>query len=359
MTKPSAHFTQLDPLRAFAVGAVLLAHFSPTVGHVAPEFGFAGVRLFFVLSGFLITGILLRARARIQGGGSSLNAELRRFWIRRSLRIFPAFYLLLLANLALDISSTREDFWWHATYLSNFLMGLDGAWRDLLTHLWSLAVEEQFYLLWPALMLGALRLSPRNAICAALLIGPISRAALVLAAPANSIAPVLLTPACLDLLAAGALLAWLRHRNGEADPVRRRWRVVGLVLLPLALASTLRVPAGLEALRTVFAPALQAFAFAALIDGAALGFTGFTGRLLSWTPLIWVGQISYGVYLYHNNAHWLGPRILRQLTHYRLAYFPSEALHVAYLTMLALFFASASWYLIERPLVRLKERAAP
>lgn len=358
MTPPGKYHPQLDALRALAVGAVILAHFSPTIGHFAPEFGFAGVRLFFVLSGFLITAILLRAAARISAGCSSLNLELRRFWIRRALRIFPAFYLLLFANLLLNIGSTRADFWWHATYMSNFIMAADGSWRDLLTHLWSLAVEEQFYLVWPLLVLGALRVSAPAAIYTALAAGPLARIGLLILEPDNPVAPVVLTPACLDLLAAGALLAWYRHGNGEADPARQRWRRIGLATLPLAIASTINVPESLATLQTVAAPALQAFAFAALVDQAALGFTGVAGRCLTWRPLIWVGQISYAIYLYHNNAHWLGPRILRNLTDYRVAYLPNEILHVLYLSGLTLAAATASWFLLERPLSRMKDRLA-
>lgn len=358
MCSPGRHFPQLDALRAFAVGAVLLAHFSPTIAAAMPQLGFAGVRLFFVISGFLITGILLRARDAIRAGESTFGAETGRFFLRRTLRIFPAFYLLLLANAALDIGSTREDFWWHAAYLSNVLMGLDGNWRDLLTHLWSLAVEEQFYLLWPLLVLGACRspASLRLLFIAAVAAGPLFRLATVLLAPGHPLAPLLLTPACFDLLGAGALLAWLRHRRGEHDPARRPWRRLGFLLLPVALAAALPFPPWASDWQTVLAPAVQAFAFAALVDGAAIGFRGALAAPLSWPPLLWIGRISYGIYLYHNNAHWIGPRLLRWLTGYRVAYFPSETLHVLYLSALSLVAATLGWYLIERPINFRKER---
>lgn len=350
-------FPQLDALRAFAVATVLLCHFSPSLASLYPELGFVGVSLFFVLSGFLITGILLRAQDAMHRGQTTLRAELIRFFSRRSLRILPAFYLLLLANALLDIGSTRRDFWWHAAYLSNVLMGLDGHWRDLVTHLWSLAVEEQFYFIWPWIVLGVARRSFATAMLGMIAIGPLFRLGAFLLVPHNVLAPIVLTPSCLDLLGIGALLAWLRHTRGERDPARNPWRIAGLVLLPFALAAPLILPAGSLA-RVTLVPVLQAFAFAALIDGAALGFTGICGRILAWAPLLWIGRISYGIYLYHNNAHWLGPRVLRQLTHYRMAYFSSETLHVLYLSLLSIAAATVSWFVLERPLNILKDRLA-
>jgi len=108
----------------------------------------------------------------------------------------------------------------------------------------------------------------------------------------------------------------------------------------------------------VFAPVVQSVAFVALIDGAARGFGGAAGRVLLWRPLLWTGQISYGLYLLHNFSHWWAPRILRQLTRYRLSYFPTEILNVLYLVALSFAAAIASWYLLERPLNRLKGRLA-
>ncbi len=353
--KPHDRLHRLDALRGWAIIVVLLAHFSHTVQQLTPDLGLAGVRLFFVLSGFLITDLLLSARERVKTGASDPSGELRHFWRSRFYRILPPYLVLLSANYVLDIGSTRPDFAWHALFLSNLPMGLDGAWRDLLTHLWSLAVEQQFYLAWPLIVLAApARLLPRL-LLAITLSGPVFRLVCVTLAPANAIAPVVLTPACFDLLGAGALLAWWRRTHPDA--LTPAWLRNGLFALPLALLASARAPDALQTAQLVLVPTLQAWVFSALVLGASRGFQGPFDRLLTFSPLVRLGLVSYSLYLFHNNAHWLGPRLLRQLTDYRMAYFQNEVLHVAYLSALSLLAAIASWFVIERPCQRFKLRA--
>ncbi|MGA3006276.1 MAG: acyltransferase [Opitutaceae bacterium] len=344
---------QLDALRAFAVIAVMLAHFSPTIQKAAPELGFAGVRLFFVLSGFLITGILLRCRERIAAGASRPGIQLRQFYLRRALRILPAFYATLFAAAALRMGSARPTFWWHFFYASNFLLALRGAWLDLVTHFWSLAVEEQFYLVWPWLVLFA---APRRLpwlIGLGCALGPLSRLVTLWLAPDNRVAATVLTPSCFDQLGAGAWLAWL-WTSRDFGAARCVWFSRGGLVLLITIVPLLLVLPPATPWATVLGPGVEAAAFAALVDGAARGFTGPAGAVLSWRPLLWTGQISYGLYLLHNFSHWWAPRIMRQLTHYRQAYFTHEILHVLYLTALSFAAAALSWYLLERPLNRLK-----
>jgi peptidoglycan/LPS O-acetylase OafA/YrhL len=158
-TRPE-YLPQLDGLRAFAVFAVMLHHFLP-LNRVLPEdfvtLGSLGVRLFFVLSGFLITGILLRCRQRASDGETKPSQQLRRFYVRRFLRIFPVYYVTLGIVALLNLPTVRESFFWHVAYLSNFLFSFLGRFEGPLSHFWSLAVEEQFYLLWPWLIVFAPR----------------------------------------------------------------------------------------------------------------------------------------------------------------------------------------------------------
>lgn len=353
-TKES-YWPQLDALRAFAVLAVMAAHFSPTVHAWAPGFGIGGVRLFYVLSGFLITGILLRCRARVTAGTSTSGFQLKQFYLRRSLRIFPAFYFTLLLAAALNMEPARETFWWHFFYATNFLSAWREAWLGISAHLWSLAVEEQFYLVWPWLILFVPERRLPWMIGLACALGPISRLIVLTFAPGHYIAATVLTPACFDQLGGGALLACLWHHRGAAAALPTAWRITGLVLLfTVVPVGWLLSPGGLCG--GVLLPMAESLAFVVLIDGAARGFGGFTGAVLTSRPLLWIGQISYGLYLLHNFSHWWAPRVMRQLTHYRQAYFANELLHVLFLVALSFCAATISWFLLERPLNRLKSR---
>jgi peptidoglycan/LPS O-acetylase OafA/YrhL len=150
------YMPQLDAIRAAAIFLVMIQHWAPTLTQIAP-WGGIGVRCFFVLSGFLITGILLRARDLIDAARTTRGFQVRQFYIRRSLRIFPIYYLTLIVACALGLQVVRDTFWWHAGYLSNFYIASTGIWHGYISHLWSLSVEEQFYLIWPALILAAPR----------------------------------------------------------------------------------------------------------------------------------------------------------------------------------------------------------
>src|SRR5437870_5388201 len=121
------HMVQLDALRALAVGAVLVQHTLPWAA-VTLNPGEAGVRLFFVLSGFLITGILLRARAEAEAAGQGAGSVLLSFYARRFLRIFPLYYALLLISAAADGAGTRGPFVWNMAYLANWRIALLGRW---------------------------------------------------------------------------------------------------------------------------------------------------------------------------------------------------------------------------------------
>src|SRR5665213_1037330 len=154
------YMPQLDGLRALAVLAVWFEHWGappiPGLKYIH-ELGGLGVFLFFVLSGFLITGILLRGREAIETQGIALREVTRTFYIRRFLRILPVYYVVLFST-AILLPNTRRLFWWHFTYTTNLWYGVH--WFDYVpgAHFWSLAVEEQFYLAWPWLVL----LTPRR-----------------------------------------------------------------------------------------------------------------------------------------------------------------------------------------------------
>jgi len=152
----SSRIGGFDGLRALAFLLVFISHKAPSP--VSDRYGTAGVWLFFVLSGFLITRILAEARAGIEAGRSNFHSSLSRFYVRRTARIFPVYYVFLAVVTVAGLwglvevgSPARQLSNWF--YLSNVYIGLNG-WETRLGHLWSLAVEEQFYLLFAPLALA-------------------------------------------------------------------------------------------------------------------------------------------------------------------------------------------------------------
>lgn len=360
---------QLDGLRALAVGGVMLAHYLPGVARFAGT-GALGVKLFFVLSGFLITRILLRSRDAIETRASDLHRQVRRFYLRRFMRLFPALFLLVVCATVLGVESMRRSYLWHITYLSDVYYARLGYWDGETTHLWSLAVEEQFYLFWPLLILLAPRRHLTSLVLAMIVAGPVFRLVATLSG-VNPIAVYVLPFACLDTLGLGALLA-----IAERDDVGSRWSreqicrfglAVGLPLF--ALSVVMHAAQRGELLGTVLGDLVAGLAFVWLIGRAATGFRGRWGRFLEWGPLVYVGTISYGVYLYHNFA----PGAVRWL--FRTAGLPAPldlwptgggpwdtVLHINLATFFVLnvvatlAIATLSWRLVERPINKMRRR---
>jgi peptidoglycan/LPS O-acetylase OafA/YrhL len=337
---------ELDALRALAVLLVVWSHCSNRNIGIT---GFDGVLLFFVISGFLITGILLEARA-----SAPWPTVLRAFYARRFLRIFPVYYAVLFVAAGLGIPYVREALGWHLTFLSNWYYAYRGP-LDKAGHLWSLALEEQFYLLWPwfALLLPAAAL--RWALGIMILTGPVSR--LVLGSSgADATAVWTTTPAVLDALGLGCLLAYLWRQAGSADRWARWALVCGLLLIGCQAAAP---KLGL-ATNPIFFLAVSTLGWRLLcfwlVHRAARGVPGLFGRLLVARPLIYVGTISYGIYLIHP---FVMPAVLiaeqRFHLHVPIPKYPglSQFLSVALISIAA---ASLSWKFFERPINSLKNR---
>ena len=330
---------QLDGLRAVAVGLVLAHHLWPMPAW-APPLGHWGVSLFFVLSGFLITRLLLDARDRVDTGASTRRRQAGVFFARRALRILPPYFLLLGVVWSLGVRRIDERIAWHAAYLSNWLFCDPDVWAKggYDRHLWSLSVEEQFYLAWPWLILLAPRRLVPAVLVGTLLVGPAWRWWFWSRGwPGNwTLFP---TPANADLLAAGGVAALLW-------PWRR--------LRPAAVASVAVGAAGVIFFHTVgrgYADAhvvlghsALAAAFAGLVALVARG--GRAWRALELRPIAYVGVISYGMYLVHVFMgglawHWLGGDA-------------SPWAVAALATALTLAAAAGSWHLMESPINRLK-----
>lgn len=354
-----ARLDHLDGLRAIAVGGVFVQHGLGFV-HLYPgsdtyELGGLGVRLFFVLSGFLITGILLRARDRAERMGQSRAAVWRAFYLRRSLRIFPLAYLVLAIAWVLGAPSIREHPWMFLTYTSNYAVARAGFTDPSLDHFWSLAIEEQFYLLWPLLILA----TPKRWIPAAMgftVALSMAARAVVLAqtgGPVPSyVSAAVLTPTRLDSLAVGGLLAWHQIRYGGA---RGNVLVAALLVAGAAARLSSRVLPAWSLALPLPESGYVLFSAAVVLWVYANG-TSVVGRLLSSKPFVLVGTISYGLYVYHMVIAGLAPIVSARYGW--PAFFPTEVgwTRLAWIVGTTFPVAAASWFWFERPLNDLKSR---
>ncbi len=197
-----------------------------------------GVHLFFVLSGYLITGILLRCRENIELRVATIGYSFRQFYARRFLRIFPVYYLVLGVGVLFHFEGLRSGFLWHVTYLSNFYYYHREKFDGPASLFWTLAVEEQFYLLWP---LAILTLPKRLILPFVIAIALLGTGLRVDALLRDSWLRIL-TPYCMNFLAVGALLAVVESPFcGSPDKRRRLIRVFGILIAILAASSVVVV----------------------------------------------------------------------------------------------------------------------
>jgi peptidoglycan/LPS O-acetylase OafA/YrhL len=317
-----------------------------------------GVDGFFVLSGFLITCLLLQEWQ--QRGAISL----KRFYVRRALRLLPALYVMLalLCIIALvSLKGVGAIATWRGIVLSfmystnlvslffnDYYIGV-----GLMSHGWSLALEEQFYFVWPVLLIGllSLRLTTKQLVaCIGVLIAaaPLWRFWIL----SNGHAPILALYTRADVLLAGCALGVLTAR-GVLVPSRSAARFTRfLVLAGIALlvyqTSDPTWPSNISAeYRLILFQTLLALGPAALILHLVVSPQGRLARLLSWKPLVQVGIVSYGIYLWHNPVFFLvSPGSAGWL---------DLPVQIARLAITAVF-VTLSYRYIERPALRIKER---
>jgi peptidoglycan/LPS O-acetylase OafA/YrhL len=333
----------LDGLRALSIFLVFFSHaqgtagFPPVPGWLwhAGDLGNLGVRVFFVISGFLITLLLLREESRT--GSISIS----QFYIRRAFRILPAvlvFLALMLAFRALGLVTFPTVQWLQGLFFLADMTITTRIWS--LGHLWSLAVEEQFYLIWPAAMLLMPRRWRVRALVVTLLLAPVYRVAA--GEPGASFWSTFSFPQYLDAIALGCLLAVLRfrrvHRTTAAPTVRRRWYVI----LPFLLIVLNGLPGPYWLRAAVVLPAMHVV-IATMIYAAAEGAFTAWQPLLDAPPVAWFGRISYSLYLWQE-------MFLNPYSHYGFARFPGNVL-------LAIGAGVSSFYLVERPMLAVRRRA--
>jgi peptidoglycan/LPS O-acetylase OafA/YrhL len=351
----------LDGLRGIAIVSVLVLHcfwcesfsFSAKLLDFSVGWGWGGVQLFFVLSGFLLTGILLQEKGR--------PGYIKAFYIRRFLRILPLYFIFLAAYSLLRGVNPHEGGLCYWTFTSNY--------RDVISRcaplgplgtLWSLAVEEQFYLLLPALVTVTSVRGLRRVLVAAIILSVAFRAVAVLALGRYE-AAYWWTPANLDGFAVGGLIA-------TVDPLEARAKLRPVATLAFTAAIAFFVGLGVAGRQFIYygnPKTLLTFGTPAVVlaSGAllALGLTSErVGTWLSVPVLRWFGKYSYAMYILHGPvreaferglATWL-PGVEWSSAATQLLVGPLTIGITAALALL-------SWHFIEAPMLRWKGRLAP
>lgn len=353
------YYPHFDGIRAIAVFTVIVTHVWRWLPPGFPPIGTIAVQTFFALSGFLITGILLNMKDQADAG-ESLGFLMGRFYARRSLRILPLYYLAIVVAVLIPIhDGFLSQVPWFLLYGSNWYTFIKAEWTGYLSHFWTLAVEEQFYLLWPLAVL----LMPRRALIPVFvtLMATSFVARLGLVATGWKPHQIQVATFCqLEALVGGALLALL-IKEGRSIAAARLGIGAGLAalaLLPVVMFCGMlkdENPTALAvyvALSTPMAACLGLF----VIDRASRGIGGIVGRVLTLSPLVYMGRISYGIYVWHN--------IVLRLTERRFAGawarldeilpYLGSVTNLAVTTGLSVAVAAVTWHAFEAPINGLK-----
>jgi peptidoglycan/LPS O-acetylase OafA/YrhL len=357
------HLPALDGLRGIAILLVLMVHSVPDIHGNSTAVaalnsffhsGVFGVDLFFVLSGFLITGILLDSK--------DSPHYFRSFYIRRILRLFPVYYGFLVVLIVivpaihhlagLNLPEYHGNWWWYLLYFSNWKLNHEA--DTSLGQFWSLALEEQFYLIWPV----TVYLLPRRVLvwwCC--LLGAIA-VAMRWTLVGKGIDLYAITPSRLDTLVIGALLAIAVRDSIWRDRIYRYRKPLTLVTVAAFLVFVLqnwRFP--WNPLSAFFAAAL----FGMLVFRGATDKQSVLYRMLNRPLLRNYGKYSYCIYVVHlvflEHAKWLSGFLRNQLP--RASGMFAESLVIVAANVIVYWVARASWRYYEGPILRLKDRLAP
>lgn len=330
-TIPAGYRQEIDALRAIAVTAVMLSHWEPQWFKVI-NWGMLGVYLFFTISGYLITGILIKQE-------SSGGIKVADFYIKRALRIWPIYFIALVILYFGWTEFDRGHILWQALFASNILSGMEGK-IVFPAHFWSIAVEQQFYLLWPfVIIFFRKRLA---LLCVAMIvIGPLSRWYFYEFVRNIQLSAFSLT-SNIDFIAAGALLALSENRAAAFSKlIIDAIGFVSIGIVMIIILSTGRLhETSLWWVDTCVA-ALSVW----LLSWLSRNEVG--RRMISNPAAMYLGKISYGIYIYHLMiGYYIADKIgarLNQLEYIGICFFTTIAV------------ASFSWHFIERPILSFKK----
>ena len=364
---------EVDGLRGIAILLVMLFHFTiitepitflDVVVFKVAMYGWSGVNLFFVLSGFLITGILINAKGQAH--------FFRNFYIRRALRILPLYYALVIAllfvypmvgrdTLRAEAELLKQDQWWIWTHMVNWLMVRTGSWgTPLMTAgFWSLSIEEQFYFIWPLIIYFC----PRQLLfklCLSLLVLTIATRVMMVLAGASPLAVSIVTFAHLDPLIIGAMLAILAQDRYSLSKLRSSAGIVALLSATVFVVFEIvksRLPQ-LDA--AILIPSLTAQSFfwgTLLVFAISSSSESYLSKLLRCRFLVVLGVYSYALYLLH--GHIIRPYELlgiKDMAKGKLigSPLPGQIMYWALAISASVVVSYASWHIYEKQFLKLK-----
>lgn len=352
------YYKPIDSIRAIAVFLIVASHWFDA-SSLSHQLGVdsIGVNTLFVVSGFLVTRLLLDQREQAMQSGYSISSIALNFYVRRSLRIFPVYYLLVSALLIYHFEKNHvitADFYYYLTYTSNFYFYTKHAFEGLIPHVWSLAVGAQFYLIWPWILLYAKKNHLPGFIAGFILVGVVAQL-LFSPFPLGYLLPV----TCFDCFGMGALLAWVVIYNPAL--LHDFYKKVSVAALISVVTYGWFVYQGLwkvTVLRTCTG-VVTLWILTYVVSNTNRG--RLIDKYILYSPFLkFIGKISYGLFLYHllipllidNDFFWLTINVNlpdSMLRHLEWVYF-GEAVFLLFVASIL------SYYIIEKPFLTLNKR---
>lgn len=348
MSAGKPYYHQLDALRGIACLMVLVHHLIPGASQWI-AWGPLGVRLFFVMTGFLLVGNLLQLKSK----GTSSGEIFKGFYKKRSIRILPIYGIAFAAVAILNMEPAREVWGWILTFSINWYMGIYQQWAGVLSHFWFLAASEQMVF---ALVVGVLLIPHRFLVwvgCAAFIGAFLHR--WVGSHAGISEMMIWYSPfSSMDSMAAGALIGiWYRERKEQIHYLSSSFGIPLLAWGLLGVATLIRI----RFFATDWihlAESLEAIFFAWLILRTAVGFTGYWEKILSFPVLVYTGTISYGLYIFHPLMH------SYVQFHFQRTGIPSDPSLFGVIGatfFMSYLISSVLWLCIEKPLLNSKQKS--
>jgi peptidoglycan/LPS O-acetylase OafA/YrhL len=312
---------------------------------------------FLVMTGYLITSSLLRERDRGESGGVAWRGKMMwTYQVRRGLRILAPYYAALALAWLVGASDMLAAWPWYAGHLSNIHMAFLEQWPPGVNHFWSLSMQQQFYLVWPLVIWWLPRRLMIPAVIVFAAIGPLARYFNdhMLAWCAR---PQVLTISCLDYFGVGALMAIAQWYGMSLTSRALRWISIAAFAVYALMFTTYELGGptfGLRFLQQTF----LSIALCGFIARGIVGFGGSFGKFLQHPTLLRIGQLSYGIYLFHNLAPLIAGKLMPFLWNGAFDSGVAAMLKIAVFAGLTWAMALASWRWIEMPLQQLSAKMA-